>query len=92
MDTLGLSHIDVYDDFFAQGGDSLRAVSLLARVRDATGVEVPVRGFMRSPTIVGLVEQLARQALRGMSEVDASRLLDQIELLPDADLDEGAAR
>ncbi|MFF1828214.1 non-ribosomal peptide synthetase [Paenarthrobacter sp. NPDC058040] len=45
-------------DFFAAGGDSLRAVRLLASLRQEFGVRIPLRGFYSDPTLTYLVELL----------------------------------
>jgi acyl carrier protein len=39
---LGDDSLDATSDFFEAGGDSLSAFQITARLRDATGVEVPV--------------------------------------------------
>jgi len=48
--------ISIRDNFFEMGGDSLQAVSILARVSSVFNRDVPVDVFLRHPTI----EQLAR--------------------------------
>ncbi|MCD7438237.1 amino acid adenylation domain-containing protein [Streptomyces lincolnensis] len=40
--------------FFAAGGDSLLATRLIARLRERTGVEVPLRDFFATPTVAAL--------------------------------------
>ncbi|HEU4881722.1 MAG TPA: amino acid adenylation domain-containing protein, partial [Longimicrobium sp.] len=53
---LGVERVGVHDDFFALGGNSLVALRLIARVREATGETVPVAALLQGPT----VEQMAR--------------------------------
>jgi amino acid adenylation domain-containing protein len=57
------------DDFFALGGHSLLATRVLARVRDAFGVELPVATVFAEPTLLGLA--LAIDRARGESAAPA---------------------
>jgi amino acid adenylation domain-containing protein/non-ribosomal peptide synthase protein (TIGR01720 family) len=50
-DCLGVPEIGVHDDFFALGGDSIRTVMVLSRVRAAFGTELPVRTLFDAPTV-----------------------------------------
>jgi amino acid adenylation domain-containing protein len=53
--------IGVNDDFFVLGGHSLLAVMLIARIKTALSVDVPLSQILASPTIAGLAEYV-RQA------------------------------
>ena len=51
---LGIGGIGAEDDFYELGGDSLRALDLLARVRAAFGVELPLRAMLEASTVARL--------------------------------------
>jgi amino acid adenylation domain-containing protein len=65
-DVLGVAGIALDDDFFSLGGHSLKAVRLLARVREAFGSGPPLRALFETPTLGGFAaavqEELARSA------------------------------
>ncbi|HKI00347.1 MAG TPA: amino acid adenylation domain-containing protein [Thermoanaerobaculia bacterium] len=60
---LGLDRVGVEDDFFALGGDSLMAMQLLTRLRQATGAAIPLQAIFETPTVAGLAATVA--AFRG---------------------------
>jgi len=53
---LKLKQVGVHDNFFDIGGHSLKAVQVVARVRDAFGIELPVRKVFENPTISALAQ------------------------------------
>lgn len=79
---LGREEVGVHDDFFTLGGHSLLATRLIARVRTAFEVELPVGRFFASPTIAGLARLVedalaagARSALPPLEPVGRHRPL-----------------
>lgn len=48
-----------HDDFFAAGGDSIRAAQLVTRLSDALAVELTLLDFFDAPTVAGVAERLA---------------------------------
>lgn len=62
-DVLGGNGVGVHDNFFERGGHSLKAVQVVARVRDQwPGMDLSVRHVFEAPTIAGLATLLRPKA------------------------------
>ncbi len=59
-DLIGVKHVGVHDDFFELGGDSLKAMHLLARIERDLGKRLAHAAFISEPSIAATV-----RALRG---------------------------
>jgi len=57
-EVLRRDEIGIHHNFFDLGGDSLMAARLMARLRAASGMDVPLRVLFERPTIAGLAEAL----------------------------------
>jgi amino acid adenylation domain-containing protein len=58
-EVLGVDNIvHAQQSFFAMGGHSLSAVRLVARLRDAFGVEIRLKSFFEAPTVTGLARHV----------------------------------
>jgi len=60
-DLIGLGQIGVDDDFFAIGGHSLLAISLIAKIRDKTGCAVALEKIFECPTPRALASKIQSQ-------------------------------
>src|SRR5581483_6068271 len=60
QETLGVERVGAHDDFFELGGNSLQAMRLMSRAREALGLAIPLRQLFDTPTIAGLADAVAR--------------------------------
>ncbi len=59
QDLLGLDQVELEDNFFKLGGDSLLATQLIAKLRQATGVAIRLRMVFETPTLAALAAVIA---------------------------------
>jgi len=86
QDLLGVAQIGIHDNFLDLGGDSLLATRLVARMRDALHLDLPVRLFFERSTVAELAA-----AVEDMRRDDESRetqeLLASIQGLSEEELE-----
>ncbi|TYB93604.1 amino acid adenylation domain-containing protein [Micromonospora sp. WP24] len=77
-DILQVDKVGALDDFFALGGNSLRGMRAMARIRAEVEVELPMRALFTSPVVADLaaqIEQRIAAELDGLSETEVAALL-----------------
>jgi acyl-CoA synthetase (AMP-forming)/AMP-acid ligase II len=62
---LGIEHVDVHENFFSLGGQSLLALHLIIRIRAALGIMLPIRALFEAPTAAQLALWFMAQAETG---------------------------
>lgn len=81
---LGVEHVDVEADFFAAGGSSLQATTVIARARARYGVEIVLVDFFLTPTVARLAALVRAGQQAAVDEQQRLlALFDQVESMSD---------
>ncbi len=78
-EVLGLERVGMQDNFFELGGHSLLATQVIARVRRAFSIELPLSVLLRTPTIEGMsvaVEEAVVSSIELLTEAEAEYILE----------------
>jgi amino acid adenylation domain-containing protein len=81
-EVLRVERIGAHDNFFELGGHSLLATQVLSRVREAFGVELPLRAIFNTPTVAGIAEAVIQKELERADDDLLARLLSELESEP----------
>jgi len=86
QDLLGIRQIGIHDSFFELGGDSLMGIQVIARLREAFGVELTPAILFENPTVAGLAEAVIQNEIDGGDEEEMLRLLEELEQMPEEEV------
>ncbi len=76
---LQIDRVGSADDFFELGGHSLLATRLIARIRDAFDIQLPLRSLFENPKLSDLAQAIMRQQIEQAGQADIALLLDQLQ-------------
>jgi acyl carrier protein len=82
-EVLRVEEVGIYENFFELGGHSLLATQIIARVREAYQVEMPLRTLFERPTVATLSEWIESNV-----DMKAEKISDLIEALGHISSDE----
>ncbi|RMQ47757.1 Amino acid adenylation [Pseudomonas cichorii] len=85
-DLLGFERIGRNDSFFELGGHSLTAVQLSLRIREETGVDVPLRSLFEQNSLMALADHINTLQLALYDADDLLALEQELALLSESDL------
>ena len=86
-EVLGAARVGVTDNFFDLGGHSLLAMQVASRVREAFGVELPLREIFERPTVA----HLSLAVFEAVAGDDPDGLLDEIDKIDGETTAQGSA-
>jgi acyl carrier protein len=83
---LELERVSIDDDFFELGGDSIKALRILSRVRDEFQVELPQSVlFSVQFTVIEMAKLIDQYLLDAVSSEELSALMDELGEISDED-------
>src|SRR6516225_5633000 len=77
---LGVPRVDLTVNFFEMGGDSLKAMDVIARVSETLHIDLPLIAFFEEPTIRHLADILAGR--KESSEEQLARIWEEVLQVP----------
>jgi amino acid adenylation domain-containing protein len=69
IDILHVPQVSRADSFFALGGNSLKSLQMINRVRDRTGISLRVRDVFAAPTLAGTAAAVERALVESISDL-----------------------
>ncbi|MEU4570207.1 amino acid adenylation domain-containing protein [Micromonospora sp. NPDC023956] len=71
---LGVEEVGAFDDFFALGGNSLRGMRAMSRIRAEVDVDLPMRALFSTPVVADLAIQIEALIAAEVDELSADEV------------------
>jgi acyl carrier protein len=69
-EVLSAPRVGVEDNFFDLGGHSLLAIQIRSRIKDAFGINLPLRNFFDEPTVALLATRIESALIKEIESLD----------------------
>jgi len=73
------TEVGLEENFFELGGHSLLATQIIARLRAAFDIPVPLRAIFEAPTVEGLAEVVKQHSTENAEPEDIAKILSEVE-------------
>lgn len=82
---LGTEQIGIHDNFFDLGGDSLAVLRLLAKLRDAFGIDLQMQALFdtSTATVAEMAAEISLRMTEGVDDDTLAALLTSLEAVPE---------
>ncbi len=71
---LGIAPVGIHDDFFELGGDSLKVMTISAKIHKELNIEIPLTEFFNRPTIKKLAQYIDKETKQAYSAIVPAEL------------------
>lgn len=76
-EVLRIEKVGINENFFDLGGHSLLAIQVMARLRDAFQVEIPLRSLFEALTVEALAQVVVQAMLTKVGQEEATKILSE---------------
>lgn len=87
-EVLGVDRVGIDDNFFEMGGHSLLVFQVISRVREAFGVDLPLRTLFESPTVEQQALVIIEAQLEQENDTEMAQLIQEISMLDGSQLED----
>ena len=88
LEVLGIDRIGINDNFFEMGGHSLLVFQVISRMRDAFGVDLPLRILFEAPTVEKQALAIVEVQIEQENDAEMAQLIEEIKLLEANELED----